>query len=491
MKNTGWTIFLDADQTSIGYRQGNDFHVSQVSVSFQDTLDAEEEDQSSVEEKVAPHVDAIIGAIKEAGYRGEEVLLALGSSFCLSATQPIENHAQYRQRSVLLYDFEQWLPVAAEDYTADFVMHKKEAFGVAIVTATCQLFVDGLERQGIIVRSISPMALITTQQYFSKQYFSKQDSASPRSSSADTSSPKSTQENQIVILENDGFLDMVWLHDKKPVRWRHFSTSVEFLCSEIDATQLEFHLSYAIIPMAVSPGIFDALQQLSDVTLVSQENSSPVSELVITVAEDVALGKFIPWIELRRDTLATGNRYRFIRGPLGVLYSGVLVFLFALSAALWLQTQNYDAQIAGCRQKQEQLFHKVFPKQQPPGGIVSRLESEKMKIVGLSDNDKDELKTTSSLLMLYKFLDFLPNETRFRILELGFIDGRIEVDSEVRSHGDATKLTTAMQSAGFDVEPPKTQQVDKQVVSARLFGRYEEKTNGVSINIANTTTKRK
>lgn len=493
MKNTGWTIFLDSDQTNIGYRQENVFHVSPVSISFQDTYSSEEDEdnQPSVEEKVTRHVDAITSELKDVGYRGEEVLLAMGSSFCLSATQSMENLSQYRQRSILLYDLEQWLPVAAEDYTADFVMHKKEAFGVAVVTADWRLLVDRLERQGITIRSISPTALIAIQKYSGQQDHANTKSSEKSTSSHASTLPKNTQENQIVILEKDGFLDMVWLHGRKPIRWRHFLTSAKFLRAEIDAALLEFHASYTMIPVSLSEEMLHTLQQIPNVTLVTQNHSSKILELVIESSEEVASGKFCPWIELRRDALVTGDRYRFIRGPLGVLYSGVLIFLLALSAALWLQTQNYDAQIAKYCQKQEQLFHKVFPKQQPPRGIVSRLESEKLKIVGLSDNDKNELKTPSSLLILYEFLVSLPTDTRFRILELGFIDGRIEIDSEVRSHGDATKLTTVMQSVGFDIEPPKTQQVNKRVVSARIFGRYEEKAERTSINRANTTTKRK
>src|SRR5687768_5808645 len=66
--------------------------------------------------------EAVAVALGSLGHRaGNEVLLALPSDWCLSAGIEISDLPKKDRRHAMLYRLEEKLPLAAEEFTADFV----------------------------------------------------------------------------------------------------------------------------------------------------------------------------------------------------------------------------------------------------------------------------------------------------------------------------------------------------------------------------------
>jgi len=107
---------------------------------------------------------AVEAKLRERHYQGEDVLLALPSSWCLAAsidTQGLPRH----DRAAMRFRLEEKLPLAAEAFTADFVEHDETALGVCVQNDRIVPIVNALEAAGVAVQSVSPAALLASQHY--------------------------------------------------------------------------------------------------------------------------------------------------------------------------------------------------------------------------------------------------------------------------------------------------------------------------------------
>jgi type II secretory pathway component PulL len=102
---------------------------------------------------------AIASALRATSYRGEPILLALGAMMCLPAPIPLEGIGP-RDRKAMLFRLEEQLPIAAEEFVADFVIHDDRALGVAVRLDLLKSLVTALESEGVRVASVTPAAML-------------------------------------------------------------------------------------------------------------------------------------------------------------------------------------------------------------------------------------------------------------------------------------------------------------------------------------------
>jgi hypothetical protein len=70
----------------------------------------------------------------------------------------------------------------------------------------------------------------------------------------------------------------------------------------------------------------------------------------------------------------------------------------------------------------------------------------------------------SMLRALQDVLAHLPQNLRFRLLEIRLDESRLLLDGQARSHADVDAIATALrQGTGFEVEPPRSEQRDDAV----------------------------
>jgi hypothetical protein len=182
-----------------------------------------------------------------------------------------------------------------------------------------------------------------------------------------------------------------------------------------------------------------------------------------------------PWFELRRDELANGEPNRAIRKNITWLGAAVVSVLVALSSAWWIRASQLQQRFTEITQQQRDIFQQTFPESRIPRAVVSRLESEHVKMIRSRQLTDEVPRSHSALDVLHEFLLSLRTDVRSRTTEIWIDNGVVTADVELRAHDDAGALAASLEQNGFIVDPPTTTQRDKQTVVTRLRARWVPK----------------
>src|SRR5688572_27703816 len=82
---------------------------------------------------------------RRAGYRGEPVLLAIPSAWCFAASISTTDLPSRRDRGARLFRLEERLPLAAEEFVADFIDSGPRSLGVCARLDQLRPVVEALE----------------------------------------------------------------------------------------------------------------------------------------------------------------------------------------------------------------------------------------------------------------------------------------------------------------------------------------------------------
>jgi hypothetical protein len=190
-----------------------------------------------------------------------------------------------------------------------------------------------------------------------------------------------------------------------------------------------------------------------------------VDDALLTSAAEMLVNGRLPEIELRRDKIGDYDPYALVRRPLRLLAIASLLTLATFAAATWSQARRYKSLLQTFDDQKQEVFQQLYPENRVPIGVRSRLESERQRLIGLMGNDLGAPELESATPMLLKTLDALPSELRFRLLEMQFENATGYLEGEVRRHGDADVIAAALRAHGLSVEPPRTEQLEKEGVS--------------------------
>lgn len=409
-------------------------------------------------------------ALVEAGRSPGQTVLALPSSWCLTAAINTEDLERGHRRRAMGFRLEEHLPISAEQVVADYIAYAKdEALGVAIDHDRVEPIVAALEAEGFDVRHICPAAMLATA------------AATERESALNATVMASKHEDAVIY-------DLVELDRAKPVRW---------WWSADDADDIAGHLQQ-IASRAAGPAV--AFIGPSEARLAVVRDGVDVSWQPVRLDDadhaatemglKVLAEQAVPLVDLRVDRLAVANRYAVYRRPL--LFAAAAVALLILSvcfAAQW-RGRSYEQIERSLAQKQVDIFNATMPNQRVPSGgmIKRRLVSEQRKFADLSGQAADGQAgdvalRADALTDLYRVLRALPTDLRFRILDLNFEPDMVRLDGQALSHGEAERIATALRQTGrYDVEPPKTQALKDGGVSfiftARPRARADDLVSG-------------
>ena len=354
------------------------------------------------------------------------VTLALPSSLCLSATVDTAGLPRQHRRSALLYRLELALPLAAEDVAADFLQHPRQpsAVGVAVAVAAVRPWVDALESAGVTVAAICPAALLA------------------------------------IDRPADGLL--AWGHGSAVDLFSIVGgqvTSWYTLPAEPD--DVRPYLPAAPVTDARLVGVPDAVAELIGGTRSSADWA--------TAATAVVLAGRRPRVDLARDGLAphgwaSAGRRAFV----GVGLAAAVFGLACCGAMLW-RSLGYqrlaDAQV----DRQQRIFHELFPGRPAPADVRSRLGSDAR---GLASPTADTgAAGPAAVVVLHTLLSHLPADVRFQLTELRVSDGQFHIEGTVPTRSDADVLAAAVrEGTGVPVDTPQTNQDGPRAVHFVLTG---------------------
>ena len=435
----------------------------------------------------------LAAALRDCGYSRGDVLLALASTSCLTGVVDLSELPRSPDRQTLLYQLESSLPWSAEEVVADFVSGASHALGIATRTADVLPILEGLEQEGIPIRSVCPWSMLACQSYLEQSDTNRasvkgstlsddvpsDDSIASKSEPAEIATSTSNDppaesklpdggSTQVTLIGDEATVFLGVTHRKtelvvtmkgKPIAWQ--SGTIDDLQAQLRMVWLSHSGNIRVILCGSST-------DNDDVRAVTAGFRSSCSKLSLDDAaalatREILSGNRVPLFELRRGVLADSNPFRPVAKLVMATVISVAACLAIIAGLMFWKAQQYEQLTKNYQRDQEQVFRQLFPDQPIPIGIRSRLQSEKARIVGLKGDN-----------LLESFLNGIPTGLRFRVVEILIEGSRITIDGEVRTHSDASRLASELKRAGFQVQSPRTVQLSGGTVSLRLTAGFRE-----------------
>ncbi|QDU44555.1 hypothetical protein Mal52_30390 [Symmachiella dynata] len=431
------------------------WRVARVSARAIEETDPRPLDPAQTAELTEPVHEALVGL----GYQSEPVLLALGSAWCVAATVPLPTSRHAKKRQAMAYLFEPYAPWAAEDVALDFEVSGATAFMVAAETAPWSPLIGQLESRGVLVDAIVPLARLALQQHLRQTV--------------------GLLERYALLWQHEETVEF-WLLDRgRPVDWQCLPADSRCVSRAVIARLMAEEETLTIHAQGFTEEESSELSAASgdclQVELIS--DATDYRAAAYREAAEILRGKRTPPLNLRRDTLGVGDRYRALRGYLTALLTAALVMFVAVGVALWWQAGQHDHRRTAAGDAQMDLFHRVFPNRKVPVGVHAHLQSELTRLKGLRGTGTDLPRKVESADILLRVLKSLPKDMRLQILETRIEQDRLHLVGHVRVHSDAERIAAALREQGLDVPQPTTHQQDKREIEFRISGRLPAPVN--------------
>jgi hypothetical protein len=157
--------------------------------------------------------------------------------------------------------------------------------------------------------------------------------------------------------------------------------------------------------------------------------------------------------------------------PLKVTAALMFALMAVVTAGSWLGAMRYDAQVSRLLDCERAVFSQLYPNASVPPAVRKWLESESMRLAGVSGASGALPEQPFALETLRKVAAGLPKDTRLRILDLRIEPGEVFLEGQARSHADAEVVARGVASAGFVMEAPRTETLVKGGVAFTLAGK--------------------
>lgn len=398
--------------------------------------------------------ERIAELVLEHAQKTRRVAILLDGSLCMTARFRMESARQARKREAMLYKIEEQIPVAAEDLIADFSRQGSQIYAIAVERSQLVPLVDALRDQNLGIELISPVASLAWEHHFARG--------------------KHPGREAVAWLDPELGGDLVVFDSGQPTNWAGLPSANGKLRQQLLYERIRSPGELPLVvyapnntletnPPAAVPG--------THVDLRTKE-AEPLRDHALDTLSAVRDGRTTPTFDLMRGlNLAAAGR-----SPLAIdlrlLQLAALLLLAAVLVVNVIASHRYDDAVDRLVVAQEDVFRDVFPEARLPRGVRARLESELGKLAGARGGTENAVSDQSVLPLLLRLLRAMPEEMRFRLLDIKIEDQRLDLTGEVRDFGDADKIAASLRREGFQVKPPTTQRLPEQGVSFRLRAEY-------------------
>jgi type II secretory pathway component PulL len=432
---TKWRLALAQDE-SVVLEEGGDWH--------------QEEPTTAATE--------IANALEVRALSHFPLAILLESDITYVAHWKLDSPRQLRRTSALLYELEEHLPLAAEDLTATYLRRDLDLMAIATDQDEILSLVSALQGNGIQVDLVMPIM--------------------PLAAWSHRKSRRAASEEVVVWLGICGTANHLRLIDGKPTLWQYLPHGSAQLGQQLTYDQLSRPGAF---PLTVyhngnsSDDLLQSFRSISGAELVHRD-ADPLALGALEALTAVRQGKEEPATAFKGVTHG-GRAQEPLRWELRLLQLAVASLLIALAVMNWHTAQDRARERAELQVASEDVFREVLPGATLRTGVRSRLESELAKLSGVKGGKNEEGISESVLPMLYQLLSVLPEDMRFRLLEVR-LDGRqLHLTGEVREFSDADRIAAALRAKGLAVTPPTTQRLPVEGVSFRMVAQLADKEN--------------
>ncbi len=376
---------------------------------------------------------AMAGKLRERGYQGEGLLLALPGSWCLSAEISTADLPR-QDRAAMAFRLEEKLPMAAEHFTADFAIDGERALGVCVPNDKVGPLVEALEAAGVVVASVSPAVMLAAQEMV-------------RVDGANNDSVR------WLIWGEEAEVNLISLEQNQPMAWALTRDDPRELAMQLDLSLMHTGQALEIVACEVSEDAIEAMRQAGHQVSESRQR---LDGAVTRIAGDVLSGAISPWFELRRGEMAVEDSLRAVRRPLNAAMLAAVVICFVLASAFLYRSVRYDHLANSYEKSLAEEFQKEFPGMTVPINPQATLLSEKRKLTMAGSSALPAQAQESALRVLRDVLTKIPPGSNLSIDHMTFNDTSLELSGKSRANEDVDALVAAARAAAMDVPQPQT-----------------------------------
>lgn len=402
---------------------------------------------------------AIASTLRIQGYRtGDELVLCLSSERCLVAQ--LEAGSANETYQAKCFRLEEAIPVSAEHFVADFIRSPSGLLGLAVDATELVPLVQSLETEGLLIRTVTSTVLLATQVTL------RQTPDLPA--------------RCVLVWPQAGSFDVLSVRDQQVCDWLSVRGDQSALDQNVWMLTSQDSQDEDAPTVYCCGGLTDG--EHDEAAADSGHVSLPTRglfEQAVLGAASVLRGEWNACVDFRRDKLAGRSVSFALQRELRWFGVSACVLLIAVIAALELRSAQYEAIAEQHQAAMAEIFEQVFPGQEAPPGIRSRLESERSKTAGLRDTKRIP-EVASAIDPLRELLASLPESVRFTLSEISVQGRQLKLDATVRTHGDATTVADALAQAGFELDAPKTTQVAEGTVAVSFTAEYRPKAKAKS-----------
>ena len=351
----------------------------------------------------------VAAALRQLGYAGQGVMLALPSTMCLAASISLDGLPR-GDREAMAYRLEEKLPVAAESVVADFVVGAAgdAALGVCALTDVVAPIVESLESVGVWVQSVAPLAVLALER---------------RAGSA---------ESELLTWAERDRVNLFMLKSGRPIAWSLVSSDAPSVALEGDLIRARFGES-------------------------SRTNEArEIESAAVAAADEVLRGRARAWVELRRGRLSAGDRLRASRRPINATLVAAAVLLLAVTAGMVYRGWQYGRLAESYDSKLREDFRTRFSGWAEPANVGAVVASERRKVEAAGAGGLPAEARESALSMLHGVLSKVPPDAGVTFTRATFNDTSIQLEGDAKSQADVEPLVRAARSAGLEAPPALT-----------------------------------
>jgi len=433
-------------------------------------------DSLLIEHKPAELAAAIVGAIEDSGARASSVSLVIPLHWCF--TQVLAALPKRATPAMLSFKFEEYLPVALEDLTCDFMpIDGGSVLAVAVPTEPMKALLAALSNLNVEVECIAVDAITGRTDGLI-------DGRNMGTAIVDV------RWTRIASGLQDGKHSLVTSF-ARPSKGKDLRQTISEQLQQRGLTNGALPGHWQILDL---DGTTDSAQAQTNQTPKGQHSITNVdlddntgagyltrAQAVEAIARPVALGK--PGVNLRMGALAAGGMWDRPRRLATQCLLCLLALAVVLTAALHLHTRTLRHHLDAIRARQLAVYREVFPNADrlPPGSAM-RLTSQRMRLEGLTHTGSSPVlegveQGCSPVGLLRDMVAGLPADVRIMLLDATIDARQLTLHGHTTRHRDAELIAEAIgRIEGLTARPPRT---------TRL------KTGGVEFTILATLNNRK
>ena len=445
----------------------------------------------------ASAVDHMMQTLGLAPGEANSAIIVLPTNRCLSASVDLAAAGRTPSRQALLYELEEQMPAALEDLCCDLVMPAdirprlrnavsskgaprvwRRALGVCTDRRNLAELIDLLHHRGVTVTAVCPAALLAMQGW-------------GRALREPLMAPRS-----VVVWQNGAAVDVIAVRMGRPTDWHTTPAERNDVAFALAAMGVGDDGAGAVALVGVDEalaggdggdagavalvGVDEALAGGDggdagavarvgvDEALAASLGALPMfknaafprldarslDEGAIVAARAVASGRLRPWIDLLpAESRGAVLRNRGVRRAGMAAAAALVIACAAICGAMLWRGERYAAAADVARSAQLEIFHQLFPNQDIPRGIGSRLASAAAKLGG---GGSASAARADALVGFHDLLAHLPRDVRFRISDVTLDATRWSIEGEAPSDAQAQAVAAALgQSPRWTVDDPR------------------------------------